>query len=82
MPSVGNGWKNKYTIKNLRYNQDIVPGQVLEIGLSGQENYSNPLEEFALINHHNEHEKEEFEIEYQIISEWDEVRCKCCTKGM
>lgn len=62
---------NEYIIKNVGWNQDILPGQTIEFGVGGQEDFGVPPVKYALISHLKEHEKEDFDIGYQIASEWD-----------
>ena len=61
---------SKYTIKNVGWNQDIAPGQTIEIGLSGQENFVAEPTDYALISGLNEGNTNDFSINVQIYDDW------------
>ena len=61
---------NRYTIKNAGWNQDIAPGQTIEIGLSGQENFVAEPTDYALISGLNEGNTNDFSISIQIYDDW------------
>jgi hypothetical protein len=61
---------SKYTIKNVGWNQDIAPGQTIEIGLSGQENFVSEPTDYSLISVLNEGNTNDFSISIQIYDDW------------
>ena len=61
---------NRYTIKNAGWNQDIAPGQTIEIGLSGQENFVAEPTDYALISGLNEGNTNDFSVSVQIYDDW------------
>lgn len=61
---------NRYTIKNVGWNQDIAPGQTIEIGLSGQENFVAEPTDYALISGLNEGNTNDFSVSIQIYDDW------------
>jgi hypothetical protein len=61
---------SKYTIKNVGWNQDIAPGQTIEIGLSGQENFVAEPTDYALISGLNEGNTNDFSVSIQIYDDW------------
>lgn len=61
---------NRYTIKNAGWNQDIAPGQTIEIGLSGQENFVAEPTDYALISGINEGNTNDFSVSIQIYDDW------------
>ena len=62
---------NSYIIKNVGYNQDIAPGQTIEIGISGQQKYETEPTDYELISSLDERLENLFDVSVCIYDDWD-----------
>ena len=63
---------DKYIIKNAGWNQDILPGQTIEIGFSGIGDFVNEPKDFALIGYLKEYDAKEFDVAFDILGDWED----------
>ena len=61
---------NRYTVKNAGWNQDIEPGQNVEFGISGQEDYQGVPGEYKIIGTIQENDENEYDVIYKVESDW------------
>lgn len=61
---------NVYTIKNVGWNQDIEPGQIIEFGISGQEDFVSEPTEYVLMGGLAEETDTDYDISVQICDDW------------
>ncbi len=61
-----------YVVKNAGWNQDILPGQTIEIGFSGIGDFTNEPQDFVLVGCLNEHDAREFNVIFNILSDWED----------
>lgn len=61
---------NKYTVKNVGWNQDIAPGQTIEFGISGQEDYVGVPSDYSLAGAIHETDKEDYAVSYEVVADW------------
>ena len=66
---------NKYTVKNVGWNQDIAPGQTIEFGISGQEDYKGVPSGYGLIGAIHETDKEDYNVCYEVVADWGPRLC-------
>lgn len=62
-----------YVFKNASWNQDIKPGESVEFGFSGDEAFSGFPDKFELLGTKKEQNTKEYQSEYQVLSDWEEV---------
>ena len=61
---------NKYVIKNVGWNQDIVAGNSIEFGLSGDHAFKGFPENYELIGTGTEVKEEDYAIQYVVDGDW------------